>query len=442
MKHFSCDVVIIGAGAAGLAAMAELAGKGLSVLLLEARDRVGGRVWTRYEPETTVPLELGAEFIHGEPDSTLELLRRSGSLAARTKGSHWELHDGKLRVMDEVFPQIQDAMKDKALLGDADISFATFLERSEKHGLSADARMYARMMVEGFDAADPERVSAQSIAEEWKEGGAADSPQARPTAGYGRLLAALANVIDGVKVRLQLQSVVRSVRWKRGSVEVEGAQLGKPFRVSARYALVTLPVGVLQQSSDAEGSVNFVPGLNEKAVALSQLASGPVMKVVLRFDTAFWEALDDGQYEAATFFHARECAFPTLWTASPLRAPVLVAWAGGPKAAELSRLSEQNVVEQALESVAAVFGESCDAAARLVAAYYHNWQHDVFARGAYSYLNVGGQTARATLAAPVQDTLFFAGEATDPGEEAATVAGALQSGTRAALEILRSKDAR
>jgi len=95
------------------------------------------------------------------------------------------------------------------------------------------------------------------------------------------------------------------------------------------------------------------------------------------------------------------------------------------------------IVEQALQSLSTVFGGRPQSELELEAAYLHNWQTDPFSRGAYSYITVGGSDARNILAAPLEDTLFFAGEATDTENEAATVTGALQSGARAAREVTR-----
>jgi monoamine oxidase len=211
---------------------------------------------------------------------------------------------------------------------------------------------------------------------------------------------------------------------------------GSLFEAQARCAIVTLPLGILQLPSHSPDAVTFTPPLEAKREALQGLGFGPVIKLVLRFRTAFWEALDQGRYRDGGFFHAPSCEFPTFWTALPLRAPVMNAWAGGPRAARLSANEDfAGMVRHALESLDAVFNGRCDLRAQLEAAYVHDWQRDAFSHGAYSYVAVGGANAREDLARPLEDTLFFAGEATD-AEEAATVTGALLSGERAAAEIL------
>ena len=425
------DVVIIGAGVAELAAARALVEAGRSVLLLEARDRVGGRVWTRHEIDTPAPVELGAEFIHGPVPQTLELLREAGEAALHESGTHWTFQQGALqRQSGDPFGEIQRAMQ-QADLRHRDLSFQEFLDQA---GLSNEAAELARRFVQGFDAADPTRVSTQSIAEEWGSGGMLDSPQFRPINGYSAILRALASKLHRDRVHVQLHTVVKTVRWQRGMVEVEGTFVDRPFHARARTAIVTVPIGVLR----LPGGIRFAPDLGERRrAAIAGILSGPVLKVVMRFRTVFWEEFDDGRYHDASFFFSVGTPFPTFWTTVPTRSPVLTAWTGGPPAARLSELSDPDIVNTAMESLRTMFGDRLSGEQPyLEAAFVHNWQRDPYAHGAYSYVSVGhNDSARQTLAAPLEDTLFFAGEATDTTGEAATVAGALLSGSRAAREV-------
>jgi monoamine oxidase len=175
---------------------------------------------------------------------------------------------------------------------------------------------------------------------------------------------------------------------------------------------------------------------------LKRLAAGPVIKVLLRFRSAFWEKLDRGRYARAAFFHSPGAVFPTFWTTLPVRTPLLVAWAAGPKAERLAGANADRLIGEALASLRSIFGEATGAERTLEGAWVHDWQADPYARGAYSYVTTGGEGAREALAAPLSDTLFFAGEAADTAGDAGTVAGALRSGVRAAREVLASQGRR
>ena len=398
---------MIGAGAAGLAAAGELARAGRRVLVLEARERVGGRCLTLRHPLVDAPIELGAEFIHGKPAATLALLKRSRIEAVESTRSQRILWQGRMRAVN-AFDAAQAAMK--SFRADEDLSFRGFLRSAR---LPALTKALATMMVQGFDAADPGLISAQSVAEEWASGEMGDS-QARPAGGYGPLLEKLAR--SGA--RLQLQTLVREVRWRRGHVEVRGHHLGRPFAARAKRAILTLPLGVLQSNA-----VRFSPSL-DKRFPLAKLASGPVIRVAMVFPRRFWSP-------DVAFFHSPRAPFPTFWTPLPMRVPLLTAWAGGPKAARLAGKRPEELIRIALRTVATVVHLTEPPAA----AYVQDWQADPFARGGYSYVRVNGAGAREALGEPVAKTLFFAGEATSL-EESGTVGGALASGRRAAREAL------
>lgn len=133
-----------------------------------------------------------------------------------------------------------------------------------------------------------------------------------------------------------------------------------------------------------------------------------------------------------------EAPFPTVWTSLPARTPLLVAWAGGPKALRLSGSSHEEIVSHALHTLRLLFGRRVPVKRYLEAVHWHDWQRDPFACGAYSYPLAGSSAAtRRQLSRPVAETLFFAGEATEP-EESASVGGAINSGRRAARELLRT----
>jgi monoamine oxidase len=200
--------------------------------------------------------------------------------------------------------------------------------------------------------------------------------------------------------------------------------------------VVALPVGVLQAPSTELGAVRFTPPLPHKDAALRGLEMGHVVKLVFAFQERFWEKVfpDD-----MGFVINLDEPFRAWWTGYPVYAPVLVAWEGGPAAEALAELSSQQRVDRALESLARLTRvRRADVDRQIVAWDTHDWAADPFARGAYSYVRVGGIERQAALASPVANTLFFAGEATELHGYQATVHGALFAGQRAADEVLQS----
>ena len=428
----SCDVAVIGAGAAGLIAAAQLAASRCSVRVLEARSRAGGRIFTYRDPAFPYPLELGAEFVHGAAPLTGELLHRAGIATVVTAGTRWVAREGRLHPAPDIFDDVHRLMQHVGSLNESDLSVEQFLERHAGDRGFDLARVSARMMVEGFDAADPKRASVRAIAREW---GAGSGAERRPMDGYGRLVAELERSYRLSGNSLELDTAVRSVQWQPGSVRIDAASPAGPLSVTARRAIVTLPLSLFDSRPDAPGSVRFEPTIDDKLAAARGLALGPVVKVLLRFRRPFWETSAQSRYRSAGFMHAPGSAFPTLWTQLPAHVPLLTLWAGGPRAANLAGLSRDQLLEKAIAAVQSVFGQQ--ARDELSAACLHDWQNDPFARGAYSYVTVGGGDASRRLAMPLADTLYFAGEATC-SEGMGTVEAALQSGARAAAQTLAS----
>lgn len=432
------DVIVIGAGAAGLAAARRLAARALRVIVVEARDRAGGRVHSRtVGGRAAVPAELGAEFIHGRAPETMALLREAGATAIDTSGASWSFADGALcpRGNDE-FAAVARIFKQTP--SENDESVERFLARFEGDASMRESVRAARSFAEGFDAADPTIASARSIGEELQSG--VDSLIARPLGGYRLLIEHLRNACAAAGVRTYLSTRVRHIAWRNGHVRVLTDDDGRSARtIDARTAIVTLPVGVLRHTGDDE--IVFQLGLPAaKRDALEKLEMGQVVRLVLSFRTAFWERICDGRYRDVGYFWNQGSLFPVYWTQLPLRSELIVAWAGGPKATALRKLSHDELIETALDGFGALFDERTLARSEFEGGVTHDWNGDPFARGAYSYVAVGGGDARASLAAPVNGSLFFAGEATSGDGQGGTVNGALETGERAAREVLASFD--
>lgn len=444
----TADVLVLGAGVAGLAAAQELSQAGLRVIVIEARDRIGGRIFTQHVPGHPLPIELGAEFIHGRPPESFALAEQAGLLVYEINGDRWLAQDRQLASSDALWDQADQLFAQMAAAGDTDTSVQAFLARFRNDPAWHDAAAVAASYVEGFDAADISTMSVQALLRELRAAAASDGDRAfRIAQGYDRFVAALAATSDPSRVSVRLGMVARRVIWQRGHVEIHtegaGAPGGRSF--TGRHALITLPLGVLQAPVDAQGSVQFHPPLADRADAVRQLAMGQVVKVILRFRERFWEherlplATSSIDPRQIGFIIGRGAALPTWWTAYPAIVPQLIGWAGGPPASRLVGQPEQVIVDQALDALAELLGlPRGRIEGALVGSHTHNWYADPFARGAYSYVMVGGMEAVRALAAPAEDTLFFAGEATNSDGHTGTVHGAIATGRRAARELLRS----
>lgn len=439
------DVAIIGAGAAGLAAARELVRAGLDVVVLEARDRIGGRILTLRPGPSASPVELGAEFIHGRPPVLFQIARAAGLLVVEAPDGRWRALNGALRPAARAWDRIGALIRRAGSMPGKDMPFAAALDACCAEDVSAEERADALAFVEGFNGAPADEISARALAESLGE---SDDPTGgagyHVLDGYDRVAHWLAAGLPaGAGPRLG--ATVETIAWRRGAVELAaraptGASL-EPVR--ARCALITVPLGVLQAPADVPGALRLDPDPPTVRRAIGRLAMGSVIKVVLRFRDPFWESVPrragTTPAEAALKFIFTDDDFHTWWTAAPLQAPVIVAWAGGTRARHLESRSGEELLGRALDTLARLTGEPLGRVdARLEAWHHHPWHRDPYARGAYAFVPAGALDAVDVLREPVEDTLFFAGEATCRPDTAGTVHGAIESGIRAAGAIARA----
>jgi len=421
----AADVLVVGAGLAGLAAAAALTEAGARVQILEARDRIGGRVLTRRDPRIDGALELGAEFVHGNPPPLLAALQQAGTAVRKIAGTWlWEGASG-LEPLDlqKALEPVMDPLRRQA---EPDRPFLAFL-RALVPAPEPRAAALALGYVEGFHAADPARAGTVGIARQERaseaEGG--ELPRRVPD-GLDRLVESLRGAAT-----LHLRTVVREVRWKRGAVTLESTNLeGTSLpQQRARRAVITLPLGVLQA-----GTVRFTPAVAHVEEAIARLAMGAVVKVVLLLREPLWEGAG---HPGLAFALSRRPHFPTWWTLAPLKEPALVGWAAGPAAARLTGRPADALVRVAVEEAAGLLRLApSQMEGAVIGSQVADWGGDPFTKGAYSWEPVGAGEARAQLAVPAEDTLFFAGEAVNAGGTAGTLQAALDSGRRAAIELL------
>ncbi len=420
-----CDVAVVGAGAAGLAAARALSGAGKRVCLIEARDRIGGRVRTLHVPGLPLPIELGAEFLHGEAASSFAIVDAAALAVCKLPDDHWWSRDGHLTEIRDFWGQV-DRVRARIRPMKRDISFAEFLRR--QRSVAPRLRALTRMFVEGYHAAHADRMSALAL--RTADGETGDNQQFRFAGGYDALIDWLHAGLDPQRVELRLGFVATRVEWSNGSVSIRcrSTATDGEENVRAKAAIFTIPIGVWKAPPEQQGAIRFDPPLREKERALAKIESGHVVKIAFRFRERFWEE------HGANFVHHDDRFMPTWWTAAPLRSPVLTGWAGG-HAADALLAEKPAMTDRALDSMSRAFGVPRRRInALLVATWTHDWQSEPYSRCAYSYAAVGGSGAHDALAKPLQNTLFFAGEATS-GDETGTVAGAIDSGLRAARQV-------
>jgi monoamine oxidase len=441
-----CDILVIGAGVAGLAAARALSLAGFRVTLLEARDRIGGRIHTLRDTRDGYPVELGAEFVHGSPPETLEIAKRARLDLVQTENRHWYLNHGSITDSSEFWSKLEEVLEQMQQVRSRDQSFAEFLDSYGRTHELGEAKEIAALYVSGFHAARIDRIGVLGLN---KVNAAAESvgddKQFRVGAGYGLIAQSLYEDAITAGAIVHLNAAVKQVRWRKDFVDVSVAsQAAKSYQT--RRAVVTLPLGVMQSDSSQEGAVEFSPSLKTKTKAARQLAMGQALRVVFRFRERFWEHLslpgDDGSNKDLSqlaFIHAPHETVPTWWTQTPALTPMLVGWAGGSHAEQLLSESRKDLIGEGLESMSRIFRMPRREIEALVeSSYTHNWSNDPFSRGAYSYVPVGGLEAQEELSRAEADTLFFAGEATNTEGHSGTVHGAIASGIRAADEIIKA----
>lgn len=437
-------ILIIGAGAAGLAAAAQLSRAGHEVVVIEARDRIGGRVFTVASADvrlpanrnsspslaSNLPIELGAEFVHGRSPHIFHAAESAKLALCDVSERHWFFEDGKLSSSGEFWRKIEKLMHDMKL-STTDQSFKDFLDSLPDDEETRRAKEIVVPYIEGFHAADISRIGIHGLTKANEAADEIDGDRSfRVMGGYGQLMQSLHDEAQRYGGAFYFETIVEEIHWRPGHVEVVCQTKNQKRAFTGSACLITLPLGVLQSNH-----IQFDPLLPErKRMAIGHLAVGNVVKINMLFEERFWEQFEisDGEQKRSFFdlgfLHFPNAPIPTWWTQLPLRVPLLVGWAGGSQVKPVS----DDILDDAIESLSQIFGSSV--IDRLKAHYVHDWREDPFSLGAYSYVPVNGLESQRALAKPVDGTLFFAGEAMSVGH-IGTVHGAMQSGERAAEEI-------
>ena len=414
------DAVVVGAGAAGLMAARELKRGGKQVLVLEASNRVGGRVITLYDATAGVPVELGAEFIHGDAPETTRLCDEARLATVPVTGKQYRSDHGELSQQGAMWQRMSRLYRYFNSHRKNDRSFQEFLDEKPGGPSLRTERKLSLAFVQGFLAADPKIVSLKWIGQQGNPTkGAIDSR--RIVNGYAALIDYLKRDVVG---DIRFNVLVERIKWNESGVCIYD-QLGKEYR--ARAVIVTVPLPMLQ-----DASIAFDPEIPTLRHAANQLVMGHVERVNVVVKERFWEK----KAEDVSFVQTPTRPLNAWWTRNPLKAPLITGWSGGPPAMELAETGD--IEAAAISELARAFGTRRSRVESLVDSIHtYDWTRDPNIRGAYCYARIGGAFAARVLARNFGDRIFLAGEATDSGSSG-TVEGALVSGKRAASRLLRA----
>lgn len=436
------DVVVIGAGVAGLACAQRLQEAGVDFVVLEAADRIGGRIQTNFSLGAGRPFEIGALMIHGKHVVTRRWLEEFG-LHARplptTKRARFWMH-GRLERLPlpgnllhrtiglRAFYQGAFTLPKRLLAYDGpDVSLAEWLDRQDA---LPGAKMLVNLLYAHASAADADALGVKGPAEETalatEEFGYRNF---QVVEGYDALLARRATPLrDRIRLRTQVTAVLR---WP-GGVRIETLDSdGAADQIDAKRAVVTLPLGVLKAET-----VVFDPPLPEdKRAAIRAVGFGDAMVILLKLrGSQLAERLGDFGLlwgEGATSFHRP-------YVATRNAPDILDGFLVGREARRRATLSDREVVDLTMEEIRSIVPPGVRVG-EVEASTCSRWPVHPFVRGGYSFLPPGGTLDhRKALAAPVDGVLFFAGEATHTRGEPATVHGAIETGYRAAAEAIES----
>lgn len=421
-KH---HIIIAGGGAAGLMCAMKLLKTGNRVTLLEASNRLGGRIRTLHDGPFDRPVEAGFEFIHGNLPLTMELLNEANIDYKPVKGVMGRIVNGEWKAQDDFTLGWKELIEEMNEVRE-DVTVDEFLEKKFSGNKYAQLRTSVIRFAQGFDLADTSKASVLALREEWMEEG---DEQYRIRGGSDQLIRYMEDNCRRSGGIIHTSAAVKEIQWQKHQLTVVTTD-GK--RYFGNKLIITVPLGILQAEPAA---IEFLPAIDDYLTAARKIGFGSVVKICLQFKEPFWE-----EKKKNLGFIFAETPVPTWWTQFPSSYPLLTGWVGGPQAWQLEKNDEDAILQLALQSLSTIFRHTIDELKQLLtASYIANWHNDVFTRGAYSYNTVESGKVQELFSIPIQDTIFFAGEAFYSGSSPGTLEAAFVSAKNVLEKLMNNE---
>ncbi|SFQ48124.1 flavin monoamine oxidase family protein [Parafilimonas terrae] len=422
------SVVIVGGGAAGLMTAFELSKHKIAVTILESKQRLGGRIHTLYDDSFSQPVETGAEFIHGHAPVTLSLLNEAGISYHAINDTMGRIENGVFNYENNFEGHWNLLMKEMVSL-QQDMPLAVFIDTYFGEDKYAELRSFVKNFAGGFDLADISTASTKALYREWSE---EMGTQYRVDGGYKRLIDFLETKCRDNGCSIHFSCCAKKISWHKNEVNVL-SMCSHLFK--ANKIVIAVPVSVLQADAGSSDYIEFSPAIPQHIKAAKNIGFGAVIKVILEFHENFWKA---NTKDAGMIFMQHEVV-PTWWTQSPVENNILTGWIGNEHAKSLQGETDEVILYKAIQSLANSFGIPTEKIHKNLKAYkIANWCKEPDIYGGYSFSTVESATAKNVLRQPVNDTIFFSGEALFEGSPGGTVEAALSSGRKTAEAVLKT----